>query len=73
MPRKISQLTFLFKGNPLYSHFQYDNLGVTHVFIKRIFRTVTVAPPSPLPPTGLGRGWGFFQPQAVALVNAMKQ
>jgi hypothetical protein len=57
--------------------FHDDNLSVTHVFIQQIFRAVEVAPP-PLPPplTRLGWGWGrsgFFQPQAVALVMAMKQ
>jgi hypothetical protein len=53
-----------------------DNLSVTHVFIKQIFRSVEVAPPFPLLPTGLFRGWGIrgsFQPQAVALVMSMKQ
>jgi hypothetical protein len=54
-----------------------DNLSVTHVFIKQIFRAVELAPPFPLPLTGLvyrGRGSsGSFQPQAVALVMAMKQ
>jgi hypothetical protein len=53
-----------------------DNLSVTHVFIKQIFRAVEVAPPFPLPPTRLCRGWGSsgsFQPQAVALVMFMKQ
>jgi hypothetical protein len=37
---------------------------------------VEVAPPLPPPPTGLCRGWvssGFFQPEALALVMAMKQ
>jgi hypothetical protein len=45
------------------------------VFIEKIFRAVEVAPPPPSP-TGLCRGWGSsgsFQPQAVALVMAMKQ
>jgi hypothetical protein len=40
--------------------FQYafdDNLCVTHVFIKQIFRTIELAPPFPL--TGLCRGWGI--------------
>jgi hypothetical protein len=59
--------------------FQYDfddNLSVIHVFIKQIFRALELAPPFPLPPTGMCRGWGSsgsFQPQAVALVMAMKQ
>jgi hypothetical protein len=59
--------------------FQYafdDNLRVTHAFIKQIFKAVEVAPPLPPSPTGLCRGWGSsgsFQPQAVALVKAMKQ
>jgi hypothetical protein len=51
-------------------------LSVTHVFIKQIFRAVELAPPFPLPLTGLCRGWGSsgsFQPQAAALVMAMKQ
>jgi hypothetical protein len=50
--------------------------SVTHVFIKQIFRAIELAPPFPLPLTGLFRGWrsnGSFQPQAVALVMAMKQ
>jgi hypothetical protein len=69
---------------PRKNHFQYafdDNVSVTHVFIKQIFRAVELAPPFPLPLTGLCsvqvcRGWGSsgsFQPQAVALVMAMKQ
>jgi hypothetical protein len=41
-------------------HFQYvfdDNLSVTHVFIKKIFRAVEVAPPNfPLPPQGCAGG-----------------
>jgi hypothetical protein len=52
-------------------------LSITYVFIKQIFRAVQLAPPPfPLPLTGLCRGWGSsgsFQPQAVALVMAMKQ
>jgi hypothetical protein len=53
-------------------------LSVTHVFIKQIFRAVKVAPPSPSPHRAVHcvQGWGssgFFQPQAVALVMAMKQ
>jgi hypothetical protein len=38
-------------------------------FLKQIFRAVQLAPPFPLPLTGLCRGWGSsisFQPQAVA-------
>jgi hypothetical protein len=38
------------------SHFQYafdDNLVATHVFIKQTFRAVELAPPFPLPLTGL--------------------
>jgi hypothetical protein len=49
---------------------------VTHVFIKKIFRAVELAPLFPLPFTGLCRGWsssGSVQPQAVAWVMAMKQ
>jgi hypothetical protein len=51
-------------------------LSVTHVFIKQIFRAVELAPLLPLPLTGLCREWGSsgsFQPQAEALVMAMKQ
>jgi hypothetical protein len=43
---------FCFRGFHLKCHFQYaydDNLSVTHVFIKQIFRAVEVAPPSPSP------------------------
>jgi hypothetical protein len=53
-----------------------DNLSATHVFTKQIFRAGELAPPFPLPLTGLCRGWdssSSFQPQAVALVMAMKQ
>jgi hypothetical protein len=53
-----------------------DNLSVTRIFIKQIFRAIELAPPFPLPLTGLCRGWGSsgsFQPLAVALVMAMKQ
>jgi hypothetical protein len=76
MPGKKS---FLFQRFSLKCVFQYafdDNLSVTHVFIKQIFRAKELAPPFPLPHTGLCRGWGisgFFQPQAVAFVMAMKQ
>jgi hypothetical protein len=31
----------------------YDNLSVTHVFTKQIFRAVELATPFPLPLTGL--------------------
>jgi hypothetical protein len=60
-------------------HFQYafdDNLSVTHVFIKQIFRAVELSPPFHLPLHRAVQGWGSsdsFQPQAVALVMAMKQ
>jgi hypothetical protein len=69
----------LYREFSLKYHFQYafdDNLSVTHVFIKQILRAVELAPPFPLPLTGLWRGWGSsgsFKPQAVALVMAMKQ
>jgi hypothetical protein len=52
-----------------------DNLSVTHIFIYQIFRAVELAPPFPLPLTELCRGWGSsgsFQPQAVALVMAIR-
>jgi hypothetical protein len=54
-----------------------DNLSVTHVFIKHIFRAAEQAPPPfPLLPKGQCRGWGSngsFQPEAVSLVMAFKQ
>jgi hypothetical protein len=77
--KKYYYKLFCFRGFHYKCHFQYafyDNLSVTHVFIKQIFRAVELAPPFPLPLTGLCRGWGSsgsFQPQAVALVKAMKQ
>jgi hypothetical protein len=54
-----------------------DNLSVTHVFIKQIFRAVEVAPPPPfsiphMAVQGVGSS-GSFQPQAGALFIAMKQ
>jgi hypothetical protein len=72
-------LNKLFVSEVFIKHFQYafdDYLSVTHVFIKQIFRALELAHPFPLPLTGLCRGWGSsgsFQPQAVALVMAMKQ
>jgi hypothetical protein len=42
----------LFQRFSLKMSFQYafdDNLSVTHVFIKQIFRAVELAPPSPSP------------------------
>jgi hypothetical protein len=33
-----------------------DNLSVTHVVIKQIFRAIEVAPPFPLPPQGCAGG-----------------
>jgi hypothetical protein len=68
-----------FRGFHWKCHFQNafdDNLSVTHVFIKQIFRAVELVPHFPLPFTGLCRGWGSsgsFHPQAVALVMAIKQ
>jgi hypothetical protein len=56
--------------------FQYafnDNLSV---FIKQIFRAIELAPPFPLPLTGMCGWWcssGYFQPQAVTMVMDMKQ
>jgi hypothetical protein len=58
--------------------FQYafdDNLSVTHVFIKQIYRVVEQAPPFPLPPTGLCGGWGSsgcFHSIAAALCRIRK-
>jgi hypothetical protein len=46
---------FCFRG----FHLQYafdDNLCVTHVFIKQIFRAVELAPPSPSPSQGCAGG-----------------
>jgi hypothetical protein len=46
----------IFKGFHNKCHFQFafdDNLSVTHAFIKQIFRAVELAPPFPLPLTGL--------------------
>jgi hypothetical protein len=58
-------------------HFQYafdDNLSVTNVLIKQIFRAIELAfPPSPPSQGCAGGSSGSFQPQAVALVMAMKQ
>jgi hypothetical protein len=79
MSGKNLKKLFCFRGFQYKCDFQYafdDNLSVTHVFIKQIFRDVEVAPPFTLPPQGCagGRGSnGSFQPQAVALVIAMKQ
>jgi hypothetical protein len=50
-------------------------MSVIHDF-KQIFRPSEKAPPSPADPTVLGRGWGssgYFQPEALSLVLAMKQ
>jgi hypothetical protein len=47
-----------------------DNLSVTHVFIKQIFRAVELTPPFPPPPWGRS---GSFHPQAAAFVIAMRQ
>jgi hypothetical protein len=50
MPRKISQLTFCLRGFHYKCHFQWtfdDNLSLTNVFMKQIFRAVVVAPPPP--------------------------
>jgi hypothetical protein len=48
--------TFLFQRFSLKMSFSVpafdDNLSLTHVFIKQIFRAVEVAPPFPLPPQG---------------------
>jgi hypothetical protein len=68
-----------FRGFYNKCNFQYafgDNVSVTHVFIKQIFRAVEQAPLYPLPRTGLGRGWGSsgsFQPKAVALGMVINQ
>jgi hypothetical protein len=37
-----------------------ENLSVTHIFIKQIFRAVELAPPHPSPSQGFAvrRGWG---------------
>jgi hypothetical protein len=54
--------------------FFYNNLSVTHVFIKQIFRAVEQALPFPLPPQC--RGWGStgcLNPMAAALVMVLKQ
>jgi hypothetical protein len=59
MPRKISLKTlktFLFSRFSKKFHFQCvfdDNLSVSPVFIKQIFRVPEEAPPCPLPTTGL--------------------
>jgi hypothetical protein len=76
MPHKNLKKLFCFRGFHSKYHFQYafdDNLTVTHVFIKQIFRTLELAPLFPPPFTGLCTSSGSFQPQAVALVMAMKQ
>jgi hypothetical protein len=58
-------------------YFQYafdDNLSVTNVFIKQIFRAVELA--TPPPNKAVCRGWGrsgSFHPLAAALVMALKQ
>jgi hypothetical protein len=47
---------FSFRGFHLKCRFEYafdDNLSVTHVFSKQIFRAVELAPPFPFPLTGL--------------------
>jgi hypothetical protein len=49
---------FCLRGFHLKCHFQYafdDNLSITHIFIKQIFRAVDIAPP-PLPPHGCAGG-----------------
>jgi hypothetical protein len=59
IPCKKSKQAFLFQRFSLKCHFQCafdNNLSVTHVFIKQIFRAVEVAPPFPLPPQALQRG-----------------
>jgi hypothetical protein len=79
--KKILTNFFCFRGVHYKCNFQYafdDNLSVTHVFIKQIFRAVAPAPPFPLPPQGCAvcRGWGrsgCFRPLAAALVMAMMQ
>jgi hypothetical protein len=51
--------TFCFRGFYLKCHFHYafdDNLSVTHIFIKQIFRAVEVEPPFPLPQHGCAGG-----------------
>jgi hypothetical protein len=82
MPRKISYETFVFKRFSIKMSFSMcfdDNLSLTHVFIKQIFRAPEEAPPlaPPLPPpTGLCRRWGrseSLNPPAAALVISMKQ
>jgi hypothetical protein len=55
-PQKILTFYSSFRGVHSNCHFQYafdDNLSVTHVFIRQIFRAVELAPPFPLPLTGL--------------------
>jgi hypothetical protein len=50
-----------------------DNLSVTHVVIKQIFRAACI--PIPSPPQCCVKGWGSsgsFQPQAVAFVMSFK-
>jgi hypothetical protein len=79
MPRKNLSQLFCLRGFYYKRHFQWafdDNLSVAPVFIKQIFRAVEVAPLSPRPPLGFAGGGvvvAFFQPQAMALVMAMKQ
>jgi hypothetical protein len=57
--QKILTNLFCFRGFHQKCHFQCafdDNLSVTHIFIKQIFRAVEVAPPFPLPPQGCSGG-----------------
>jgi hypothetical protein len=59
MPRKNLNQIFLFQRCSLKFNFQYsfdDNVSVTHVFIKQIFRAVELAPPSPSPSQGCADG-----------------
>jgi hypothetical protein len=59
MPRKKSRQTFLFQRFSLKCHFQTafdENLSVTPVFIKQMFRAEEVEPPFSLPPQGSAGG-----------------
>jgi hypothetical protein len=68
MPRKISQQTICLQGGTHKHNFPIafgDNLSITRVLVKQIFRAAQQASPSPSPLTVLGRGWGSsgsFQP-----------
>jgi hypothetical protein len=72
---------FCFRGFHSKCCFHYafdDNLSVTHIFIKQIFRAVelTITPSSPSPQQGCAGGGvvvALFSHKDVALVMAMKQ